>query len=583
LFDIIIIIIIIIVLLLLSSSFIFAGDPCKHPLFATSTEDLEGHPLTEAFRCLREEDKTNLELAIMYKIEGNEWLQKKTKKSYIESYLRYTHAISFIDKAIIEKEDKGSLNNDNIKYSYHGDDNDNNNNNNNNKSDGGINNTTVAFNNSYDNINNNEINSKDNNNKDYNNIQELYILKSQLYSNRALTCYNLNNYRRCYLDCDEAIKYYSMNMKAYYRKCQAFIKLKKLNECLLTCNEYLYHYEQQQQHDNNNNNDSTKKESSSDIMLKMKEQVQQMILTIEKNKNDSYKNLLFKLINKWSYVWDICSIYNITLGYPLYSLSEPIELRECWWYNDDDDDEGVVDASSGVVDDSSSCMIRCPVLLNYPQYGTYDVITSACVNDCLIDHLDILFPEREDCSNNDQYHHQHSDRHVHWDINDEYHVSNLSIYIQLNMTQSITSKQQWLEACMEYYILMQGGNIELLQFIRNDNNKIIREGNSSNRGSTSTSTNSSGVIDYKKLKSIVDKRENLFFENMNTSDCSNSNQIRFLEVYIGCNLLSIAKAYHISNILSRGIINLIIYPKNHHLHKIFKEQNKNKIGYLHPN
>jgi len=59
--------------LLLLSSFIFTGDPCKHPLFATSTEDLEGHPLTEAFRCLREEDKTNLELAIMYKIEGNEW------------------------------------------------------------------------------------------------------------------------------------------------------------------------------------------------------------------------------------------------------------------------------------------------------------------------------------------------------------------------------------------------------------------------------------------------------------------------------------------------------------------------------
>ena len=552
--------------LLLLSSFIFTGDPCKHPLFATSTEDLEGHPLTEAFRCLREEDKTNLELAIMYKIEGNEWSQKKTKKSYIESYLRYTHAISFIDKAIIEEENKVRDNNN-----YGGDkDKDNSY-----KSDGAINNTTVAFNNNYDNINNNE----------NNNIQELYILKSQLYSNRALTCYNLNNYRRCYLDCDEAIKFYSMNMKAYYRKCQAFIKLKKLNECLLTCNEYLYHHEQQQeqrqqqQHDDNDN-DMTKKESSSnsrDIMLKMKEQVQQMILTIEKNKNDSNKNLLTKLIIKWSYVWDICSRYNIALGYPLYSLSEPIELRECWWYNDhDENNNGVVDGSSGVVDDSSS-MIRCPVLLHYPQYGTYDVITSACVNDCLIDHLAILFPEREDC-NNDQYHHQHSDRHVHWDINDEYHVSNLSIYIQLNITQSIASKQQWLEACMEYYILMQGGNIELLQIIRNERST-----------SSSTSTNSSGVIDYKKLKSIVDKRENMFFENRNTCDCndsrssSNSNQIRFLEVYIGCNLLSIAKAYNISNILSRGIITLIIYPKNHHLHKIFKEQNKNKIGYLHPN
>ena len=530
----------------------------------------------------------------MYKIEGNEWLQKKTKKSYIESYLRYTHAISFIDKAIIEEEDKVRGNNYNITNHHYGD-NDNNNNYNNNSVSGISTTTTDAFNNNnFDILNNIDSNSKDNDN----NMQELYKLKSQLYSNRALTCYNLNNYRRCYLDCDEAIKYYPMNMKAYYRKCQAFIKLKKFDECLLTCNEYLYHRQQQLlQHDDhnneNNNYDSVKKDSSNnsnDIMLNMKEQVQQMILTIEKNKKDSYKNLLIKLIHKWSYVWDMCSRYNITLGYPLYSLSEPIELRECWWYNDDDN--GVVDGSSVVVDgnydDSLSSMIRCPVLLLYPQYGTYDVITSACVNDCLIDHLAILFPEREDYNDNDQ-HLQHNDRQVHWDINDEYHVSNLSIYIQLNATQSIASKQQWLEACMEYYILMQGGNIELLQIIRNDDNEIEREGNSSDR---SISTSSSGVIDYKKLKSIVDKRESKFFENFSTNDSSNnnsrsggssSNQIRFLEIYIGCNLLSIAKAYNISNILSRGIITLIIYPKNHHLHKIFEEQNKNKIGYLHPN
>ena len=33
------------------------GDPFKHPMFAQSPEDMEGHPLLDAFRSLREEDK----------------------------------------------------------------------------------------------------------------------------------------------------------------------------------------------------------------------------------------------------------------------------------------------------------------------------------------------------------------------------------------------------------------------------------------------------------------------------------------------------------------------------------------------
>lgn len=62
--------------------------------------------MVEAFRCLREEDKTNVELAIMYKEEGNEWMKKKVKKDLKEAIIRYTHALGFLDADDKEQEEK---------------------------------------------------------------------------------------------------------------------------------------------------------------------------------------------------------------------------------------------------------------------------------------------------------------------------------------------------------------------------------------------------------------------------------------------------------------------------------------------
>jgi hypothetical protein len=44
------------------------GDPLMHPMWA-EPEDCVNHPMMEAFRAMREEDKTTLELAVMYKDE----------------------------------------------------------------------------------------------------------------------------------------------------------------------------------------------------------------------------------------------------------------------------------------------------------------------------------------------------------------------------------------------------------------------------------------------------------------------------------------------------------------------------------
>jgi hypothetical protein len=62
-------------------------------------EDLEGNPMVEAFRLLREEDKTRVELVLMYKDEGNEFMRKKTVKERHEAIKRYSHALTLLDAA----------------------------------------------------------------------------------------------------------------------------------------------------------------------------------------------------------------------------------------------------------------------------------------------------------------------------------------------------------------------------------------------------------------------------------------------------------------------------------------------------
>lgn len=149
------------------------GDPEKHPMFATSTEDLEGHPYVEALRAICEEDKSNYELAVMYKDEGNEWMKKTDKKSIKEAIDRYTHAMSYIAKA--EKE------------------------------------------------------------LDKNPQEDIMKLKSQIYGNRAQAHLSLHSYGSAKRDCFASIACWPENIKSHYRLCKALYLLKQFDLCHNAC------------------------------------------------------------------------------------------------------------------------------------------------------------------------------------------------------------------------------------------------------------------------------------------------------------------------------------------------------------
>ena len=67
-------------------------------MFATTAEQIARHPLGDAFRLLKEEDKTAYELAIMYKDEGNEFMKEQKSDDYRNAIDKYDQALPFIDQ-----------------------------------------------------------------------------------------------------------------------------------------------------------------------------------------------------------------------------------------------------------------------------------------------------------------------------------------------------------------------------------------------------------------------------------------------------------------------------------------------------
>ena len=122
--------------------------------------------MVEAFRCLREEDKSNFELAVMYKEEGNEWMKKKVKKDLKEAIVRYTHALSFLDAA--DKEDDTKEDEPQV----------------------------VELVDNEDGSKKEEVTLKDVevNDEVKSNVEDKNILRSQILNNRALAAMHLKNY-----------------------------------------------------------------------------------------------------------------------------------------------------------------------------------------------------------------------------------------------------------------------------------------------------------------------------------------------------------------------------------------------------
>jgi tetratricopeptide (TPR) repeat protein len=125
------------------------------------------HPLAGAFRSLQEEGKSDIELAIMYKEEGNQWLKHGKQKDIDEAFNCYTEALIHIENAILDDAqiDKAPL----------------------------------------------------------------LILKSQIYGNRAQASLQKRNYGKCIRDCDASLSLQGENVKSLYRRARALIEIRRVS------------------------------------------------------------------------------------------------------------------------------------------------------------------------------------------------------------------------------------------------------------------------------------------------------------------------------------------------------------------
>lgn len=184
------------------------GDPMMHPLFAENTEDLEGNPLAEALRALREEDKTTLEIATMYKEEGNDWLKKGDKKSLHEAYNRYSHALNILDHTATAA--LSGATSFNAATCQSGPPN----------STGSECNLVPSL---YPSDSSAESQQSRQQTPEQTNaiMEEEKMLKSLIFSNRAMVSLMLKNYGSCIRDADSSIVCWEGNTKAHYRKCKS--------------------------------------------------------------------------------------------------------------------------------------------------------------------------------------------------------------------------------------------------------------------------------------------------------------------------------------------------------------------------
>ena len=369
------------------------GDPEKHPMFATSAEDLEGNPLVDALIALKEEDKSSKELAVMYKDEGNEWTRKASsgvvdpesrqsgaKKAYDkgkclhDAYDCYSTALGHVDAAIAEK---GTNSND----------------------------VNIAA-----------------------ETNELCTLKSQILSNRAQNSLSLANYGSCVRDCEQAIAVWPLNLKAHFRRCKALALLRKHGECLDACEEATRAL-------------GSSSDASMAEIYAMKAKSVAELLKIEKKRKAAEATAKAEA-RSYSDAWNICRSKKVRLGaFPsLSDCTQGIAYRL------------VVETlrRSGQRHtvpfiDEEGCA-SWPLAVLYPEHGLVDFVQGTSADTLLVQLLAEMFPEPDS---------EGRPAPPVWDRSGLYRVSNLCVYVEkedglVRDLLGVASMEQWVAECCRH-------------------------------------------------------------------------------------------------------------------------------------
>ena len=368
-------------------------------MFATSSEDLRDNPLADALRALREEDKSTIDLATMYKEDANA-LVKKAKSAdsksgtLHEAINTYSFALTFLDAAAKARKE-------------------------------GTEDPKDA-------------------------AVDIDMMKSQINSNKAQVWLTLGNYRSCITDCDISLACWPGNAKSHYRKCKALQNLKRYTECISCCDAATTVLSNSSSGSSAVVPTSTLKATAgsnaselgtiAEIRAQCIEEQAKLLALEEKKRQQRRESEV-----KWGEIWNYKLKRNqqlesankqaakstlsngyraqltnaITLGYS--SELPPIQLQEAY---------PEIDAETGYL-----CV---PILFLYPQYSQLDAIHAAKSDSMIVEYLAEMFPEFEDGATP-----------VEWDLRNEYQSSKMLVYCPVYQSKPALNLMEWIESCME--------------------------------------------------------------------------------------------------------------------------------------
>ena len=200
------------------------------------------------------------------------------------------------------------------------------------------------------------------------------LFNSILYTNRASTHYQLQNYRKCLQDCSEALKLNPLNIKAYFRSSKALEAVEKLDEALQILEVGL------------------SKDSSNAVLVKELESIQE----IQKKKK-------LKLQQQEQ--------VQLKLKLQQEALQSAIQKRGIRCINTKDSLYGSLPQEHKVSLENGK--LKWPVLFLYPEYQESDLISSFHEENTFNDHLQIVF-----------------ESYPPWDIQKEYEPDRLQVFFE---------------------------------------------------------------------------------------------------------------------------------------------------------
>lgn len=380
------------------------GDPLDHPMFAETAEQIARHPLGDAFRLLREEDKTEYELVLMYKDEGNEFMKSKKQHDYKNAIDKYDESLSHIDAMETDRKEMVSGHDDGIGEASNDDD---------------IEEITSPAVMKRKDEEQQEWGDKKAEGDEGRNI-DIPKLRSQVISNKALAQFGLKNYRTCITECDKALGAWPGNMKAHFRKAKALSMIRKFHEVAAAYDAAVAIAELLESVEEGiavpPDLETVYKNATKEIAKEEALQKEKIVKRV-------------KRVREWASVWDICEQSSVSAAFPQPRDQQQLQLKSVFPHYD----EGLPQSVQSM---------RWPMLFLYPQYSELDVVQAASAEDMLAAHLALMFPELADMQ---------GEAPVPWDTLQEYQVSKLVLYVTLDSLEPVGTLEAWKQGLDEYY------------------------------------------------------------------------------------------------------------------------------------